>query len=569
MGRLLMHKPQRRSAIRIMSKLIVLIKPLLPVMALAVAAGVLGFLCAIFIPIISSHTAGAVLEAHTSKIPSESLMRIAPLLRKTVIALLSLAILRGVLHCIEQYCNHYIAFKLLALIRHNVFTALRKLAPAKLEGKDKGNLISLITIDIELLEVFYAHTISPIIIAVLTSLGMLIFIGSYSLSAAGVALAAYCTVGIIIPLHNGKKTADTGMAFRNAFGNLTSFALEALRGLDEIIQYNAADSLKKKLADQSALLAGHGAFLSEREAVQRAQTHAAVLIFGCIQLILAVMLCQNGSISFSDAVVVTVALMSSFGPVLALAQLSNNLHQTLASGERVLSLLEETPLIAEIPGSGAMQEFTGVQAEHIGFAYDDEPILSGYSAAIQPHMITGIHGASGSGKSTLLKLMMRFWDIQSGKLLVSGEPINMIPTQQLRDTEGYVTQESHLFKGTIAGNIKLGKPEASMEEVIAAAKKASIHEFISALPSGYDTPVGELGETLSGGERQRIGLARAFLHDAPLLLLDEPTSNVDALNEKIILKSLKEAASGKTVVLVSHRRSTLNIADTILTMEKP
>ena len=560
-----MNTSKRRSALTIMGSLITLVRPLLPVMVIAITAGVLGFLCAIFITILGGE---AVIAAIYDKVPIAIRKTFFGLsLKQIAIAIIILGVLRGALHYGEQYCNHYIAFKLLAIIRHKVFTVLRKLAPAKLEGKDKGNLISLITIDIELLEVFYAHTISPIVIAVLTSLCMLIFLGSRSLIAVPVALAGYITVGVIIPLRNGKRTSEQGLAFRTEFGNLNSFVLEALRGLEEIIQYGAGERIRTELRQRSDNLGKGGEYLSTQEARQRIETNTAILFFTFAQLFLSIVLFRQGSIDFAAAVGITLGMSASCGPVLALAQLSNNLHQTLASGDRILSLLEEQPLVEEIPADGKPRSFEGAAADHIDFSYGNERILHDYSAVIQKDSITGIHGASGSGKSTLLKLLMRFWEVQKGAIRISGEDIKTVPTGALRAMESCVTQESQLFKGTIADNIKIGKLDASEEEVIAAAQKASIHDFITTLPDGYNTPVGELGDTLSGGEKQRIGLARAFLHDAPLLLLDEPTSNLDALNERIILKSLKESGAGKTVVLVSHRKSTLNIADAVINIE--
>lgn len=561
-----MNTPQRRSALTIMRSLITLVRPLLPVMLIAITAGVLGFLCAIFITILGGE---AVIAALHDKLPIAIGKPFFCLsLKQITTALIILAVLRGALRYGEQYCNHYIAFKLLAIIRHKVFSVLRKLAPAKLEGKDKGNLISLITTDIELLEVFYAHTISPIIIAVLTSVCMLIFLGSRSLIAVPVALTGYITVGVIIPLRNGKRTSEQGLTFRTEFGNLNSFVLEALRGLEEIIQYGTGDRIRTELRLRSEHLGQNGEYLSVQESKQRVETNTAIQLFTFAQLFLSIILFRQGNIDFAAVVGITLGMSASFGPVLALAQLSNNLHQTLASGDRILNLLEEQPLVEEIPADGKPRSFEGAAADHIDFSYGNEQILHDYSAAIQKDRITGIHGASGSGKSTLLKLLMRFWEVQKGAIRISDEDIKLIPTGALRAMEACVTQESQLFKGTIADNIKIGKSNASEEEVIAAAQKASIHDFITTLPNGYNTPVGELGDTLSGGEKQRIGLARAFLHAAPLLLLDEPTSNLDALNERIILKSLKESGAGKTVVLVSHRTSTLNIADTVITLQQ-
>ena len=537
-----------------------LVKPLAHIMTAAVLLGTLGYLCAIFLTITAGH--GVLLAMKGQRVT------------KYLIILVVLAVMRGILHYAEQYCNHFIAFKLLAIIRHKVFAALRKLCPAKLEGRDKGNLISIITTDIELLEVFYAHTISPIAIATLTSIIMVIFIGRYHWLAGVLALAAYLIVGVAIPMWNGKRGSQKGMEFRTNFGELNSFVLDSLRGLDETIQYGQGEKRKEQMSERSKNLAGMQESLSKMEGSQRSFTNMVILLASFGMLALTIWLYDKGAMGFEGILTCTIAMMGSFGPVVALSSLSNNLNQTLASGERVLSLLEETPLVEEIPGdvetSGVESmeyEFKGAEAENVTFAYGEEVILDNYSLKLQPGKITGIHGASGSGKSTLLKLLMRFWDVQDGSVSVDGTDVRKIPTKHLRDMESYVTQETHLFHDSIANNIAIAKPGASREEIMEAAKKASIHDFIMTLPKGYDTEVGELGDTLSGGEKQRIGIARAFLHECPLILLDEPTSNLDSLNEGIILKSLKESAKKKTVVLVSHRVSTMNVADVVYEME--
>ena len=487
-------------------------------------------------------------------------------LRNLFIALIVMAVMRGILHYGEQYCNHFIAFKLLAIIRHKVFAALRKLCPAKLEGRDKGNLISVITSDIELLEVFYAHTISPIAIAVLTSLVMVLFIGRFSLPAAVLALAGYLTVGAVIPLYFGSRGAGRGMEFRNGFGELNSFILDSLRGLDETIQYGQGEKRRREMEERSDRLGGVQKGLNRLEASQRSVTNLVILVFSFAMLFLMIVLRQEGSVSYTGMLVGTIAMMGSFGPVTALASLSNNLNQTLASGERVLSILEEAPQVEEVEGAEKVS-FTDAEADSVDFSYEEEQILKDYSIKIPKGKVVGIHGASGSGKSTLLKLLMRFWDVQGGQVRISGRDVRGINTSDLRSMEAYVTQETCLFHDSIANNIAVGKPGASREEIMEAAEKASIHDFIMTLPKGYDTEVGELGDTLSGGEKQRIGIARAFLHDAPFVLLDEPTSNLDSLNEGIILKSLKEGKGDKTVLLVSHRKSTMNLADIVYEMD--
>ena len=567
---------KRRSAIQIMGSLIGLVKPLLHIMLAAIILGTLGYLCAIFLTILAGQVIvhGLLTGAAGMTVPVDNMWLVFTPVKTIITVMIVIAVLRGILHYMEQYCNHFIAFKLLAIIRNKVFAALRKLCPAKLEERDKGNLISIITTDIELLEVFYAHTISPIAIATLTSIIMVIFIGRYHWLAGLLALAAYLIVGVAIPMWNGKRGSQKGMEFRTNFGELNSFVLDSLRGLDETIQYGQGEKRKEQMSERSRNLAGMQEDLSKMEGSQRSFTNMVILLASFGMLALTIWLYAKGEMGFEGILTCTIAMMGSFGPVVALSSLSNNLNQTLASGERVLSLLEETPLVEEIPGdvetSGAESKehgFTGAEAENVTFAYGEEVILDNYSLKLQPGKITGIHGASGSGKSTLLKLLMRFWDVQDGSVSVDGTDVRKIPTKHLRDMESYVTQETHLFHDSIANNIAIAKPGASREEIMEAAKKASIHDFIMTLPKGYDTEVGELGDTLSGGEKQRIGIARAFLHECPLILLDEPTSNLDSLNEGIILKSLKESAEKKTVVLVSHRVSTMNVADVVYEME--
>lgn len=562
-----MNKTNRRSAIQIMGQLIGLVKPLLIFMITAILLGTVGYLCAIFLTILAGQVlAHGLIPQLFFRIKNPRLV-FMPV--KTVLTIMIvIALLRGILHYLEQYCNHYIAFRLLAIIRHKVFEALQKLCPAKLESRDKGNLISIITTDIELLEVFYAHTISPICIAFLTSLFMVLFIGHYHYLAGSLALIAYIIVGVIIPVINGKLGSAEGMTFRNNFGELNSFVLDSLRGLDETIQYNQGEERKQEIIERSKQLAKQQEYLSYREGAQRSITNTVILLASFGMLFLTLFLYLNHELGFEVIITCTLSMMGSFGPVVALSSLSNSLNQTLASGERVLSLLEEKPLVEEVEGDKETNDsFKGATLKHVTFSYDDETILDDYSLKLEPGKITGIHGVSGSGKSTILKLLMRFWDVNQGSITVDEEEIKQIPTKHLRNMESYVTQETHLFHDSIANNIAIAKKDATREEIMEAAKKASIHDFIMALPKGYDTEVGELGDTLSGGEKQRIGIARAFLHDAPMILMDEPTSNLDSLNEGIILKSLKESSKQKTIVLVSHRVSTMNIADTVYEMK--
>lgn len=545
---------KRRSGIRIMGQLIGLVKPLFHVMTAAVILGVAGYLCAIFLTVFAGMALLNVLGIDRS----------IPLITLFVI-LAAAAVLRGILHYGEQACNHYIAFKLLALIRHKVFAALRRLCPAKLDGRDKGNLISIITSDIELLEVFYAHTISPIAIAVIVCVITEAVFFRYHWMTGVFALAGYLAVGLIIPLWNSSRGADKGMEFRTEFGDLNSFILDSLRGLDETIQYGQGKLRSAQIDERSRRLDAKQKYMKELEGAQRGMTNVLILLFSFGMLFLSTWLVMKGQMEFEGGFLCTILMMGSFGPVTALSSLSNNLMQTLASGERVLSIMEEEPVVDETEGEEA-GAFGDISCGNLDFAYDDEQILKDYSIEIPEGSRIGIHGKSGSGKSTLLKLIMRFYDPDQGSIRIHGRDLKKINTDELRNMESYVTQETCLFHDSIANNIAVAKPGASRQEIEEAAKKASLHEFIMSLPNGYDTPVGELGDTLSGGERQRIGIARAFLHDAPLMLLDEPTSNLDSLNEGIVLKSLRESCRDKTMVIVSHRESTMAAAQKVYEM---
>lgn len=537
----------RRSGIKIMAELIGLIAPLIHIMILAIITGVLGFLCAIFITILGGY---AIIDFINSN----------SYLNNIFILIFIIAILRGFFHYIEQLSNHYIAFKLLALIRDKIFIALRRLSPAKLEGRDKGNLIALITSDIELLEVFYAHTISPIAIGILTSIIMTIFIGSFNIILGIIAFLGYLTVGFFIPYFSSKYGKKDGMEYRDNFGKLNSYFLDSLWGIKEILQFGFGEKRNKEIENKTDDLMNINKKLKNYEGIIGGLTNSVILIFTLAILIISYLTAKDGDLK--NIIIPVIAMASSFGPVIALSNLSNNLFFTLASGERVLNLLSEKPIVEEVY-NGKDLEFDGAECKNIYFDYGGEEILKDYNLNIETNKIIGIKGKSGSGKSTLLKLLMRFWDIKSGALKISKTDIKEINTNALRNTESYTTQDTSIFKDTIENNIKIADYNATREEVIDACQKASLHDFIMTLPKNYDTEVGELGDTLSGGEKQRISIARSFLHKAPFILLDEPTSNLDSLNEAIILKSIKDNRENRTVILVSHRESTLNIADKI------
>lgn len=540
--------------IRLMARMSLLAKPLAPYMLLAVFFGVTGFLCAIYIPYFS-----ALLISHIAIQAPDFPVKVF------FILMIVFAVLRGILHYAEQACNHYIAFRLLAILRDKVFTVLRKLAPAKLEGRDKGNLIYLITSDIEALEVFYAHTISPILIAIITCIILLTEFYKMHVMFFVIALCGYLFCGLILPWIITKLGKQQGKQSREGFGELSSYTLETLRGLQDILQYRIGEERLHMMSKKSEELHDVQKRLKLHEGNTTMVSNIIVTSFTFLMLVCGSYLYMQGAISFTSVIMSTVLMVSSFGPVLALANLSNNLLITMASARRVLGLLDEEEVVKEITGK---QHSTAgdIEINNLTFAYDEEEILKDINANFKKGSIIGIHGKSGSGKSTLLKLIMRFWNAPSNSILINGRSVDDINTKDLRDMQSFVTQETVLFHDSIFNNIIIAKLDASVDEVENACKKAGIHDFIMSLPQGYATKVAELGDSLSGGEKQRIAIARAFLHDSPCILLDEPTSNLDALNEAIILKSLREQKD-KTILLVSHRPGTMRIADSVLTID--
>lgn len=549
------EKENRRSGFAVMAGLIGMIKPLLPVMVVAILMGCVGNLMATFITVLGGY--GMLSIAGLYEGLSLSVIF-------TMVVLFAVA--RGILRYAEQASNHYIAFKLLARIRHQIFAALRRLAPAKLDGSKKGNLISIITSDIELLEVFYAHTISPIAIAVITSVFMVVFIGRIHPGLGVLALCFYLVVGLIIPVANGRRGGEKGQEYRNSFGELNTCVLDNLYGLEETLQYGQQKKRMAQMREYTSHLEQVNEQLKKDANGQQVVTDGVILFAGILMAAVAGHLAGAGSIRGYEAVIAVIAMASSFGPTAALSALSNNLHHTLASGNRVLDILAEEPIVEDVT-DGATACEGDIRCEKIGFSYAGmEDVLKDFSAVFAKNRIHGILGKSGCGKSTLLKLLMRFYETEKGTVYYGSENVNRINTTALRSNISYVTQETFLFHDTIESNIKVAKEDATREEVMEAAKKASIHDFIMTLPEGYDTKLSELGDSISGGEKQRIGIARAFLHDADIIFLDEPTSNIDSLNEGIILKSLEKEKENKTILMVSHRKSTMGIVDDMLAM---
>ena len=546
----------RKNGFLVMWQLLALVKPLAHIMAFTITMGTLGFLSAIFIMVLGamglSHLLG--FEGHLN-------------FTQILTALIALAVARGILRYLEQMSGHYIAFKLLALLRDKVFSALRRLAFVKLQDKQAGQLVSLVTNDIELLEVFYAHTIAPIMIAFFTSVILVAVFAHISAWFALVALIAYLCIGVVLPIITTKLAREDGRKYRELVGEMNDFFLDSVRGMKEIQLFGYAKQRLNEIQQRSQAIDGAFRKIKDQEAKVRVYTEIAVSVFNIIILFTGLILFSLDKLDFAGFLVGVILLMSSYGPVIALSNLSSNLLQTLASGERVLSLLAEQPALKDVENAVNLTDVSDIAVENLDFAYGEEQILSGINLQLAKGQILGIHGRSGSGKSTLLKLLMRFYDPQQGQIRINGEPLANINTASLRDNMAYITQQTYIFNDTIEENIRLAHRSATQEQIIEAAKQASIHDFIMSLPEGYQTKMTELGGNLSDGEKQRIGIARAFLHNAPIILLDEPTSNLDSLNEAIILQSLRNVKADKLIVLVSHRQSTMAICDQVIGIE--
>ncbi|WP_439294124.1 thiol reductant ABC exporter subunit CydC [Lonepinella sp. BR2882] len=546
----------RKNGFIIMWHLLKLVTPLAHIMSFTIIMGTLGFLAAIFIIVLGAiglvNLAGFATHFTFSQI---------------LTALIVLAIARGILRYLEQMSGHYIAFKLLALLRDKVFTALRRLAFDKLQQKQSGQLLSLVTNDIELLEVFYAHTIAPIAIAILTSAILLMVFGAISVWFVLIALLAYLTIGFILPTITTAMARDEGRKYRELVGEMNDYFLDSIRGMKEIQLFGYEDQRLAQINQRSQAIDQAFFRIKAQESKVRAYTEIAVSLFNMLILATGLILFYYQQIDFSGLLIAVILLMSSYGPVIALSNLSNNLLQTLASGERVLGLLHEKPVLDDVKCGVNLAEIEQINVTGLNFAYADEQILSNINLSLNKGQILGIHGRSGSGKSTLLKLLMRFYDPQSGHIQINGIDLTQINTQSLRENMAYITQQTYIFNESIYENITMAKRHASQQQVIEAAKKASIHDFIMSLPEGYETKITELGNSLSDGEKQRIGIARAFLHNAPIILLDEPTSNLDSLNEAMVLQALLKVKQDKLIVLVSHRTSTMQICDQVIHIE--
>ena len=543
----------RRSGAKIMASLILLLGSLSYIMVLAIINGSVGFFCAMGVTIF-----GAVGVA-------KALGEVVALSYGSIIALtIGCGVLRGILRYFEQYSNHYIAFRLLAVLRDKIFGALRTLCPAKLESKQKGSIIAMITSDIETLEVFYAHTISPICIAVLVSTAVFLFVGFVSSwYLALVALIGFLTIGIVVPLISSGKLKESGVKYRAEFASFSAYFLDSIKGIKDIVLNNAGREREKEVNKRSDGL------LKETKKMKHNITRAGsaieltVSVFVLITLAVGILLVRSDMLPLGRMIIGMVTVFSSFGPVIAVASLPGNLTQTFAGGDRVLNLLSEKPAVEEIV-NGNDFDYTKLDVKDLSFSYDNQTdVLKNIKMHAEKGEIVGIVGDSGCGKSTFLKLLLRFWERDYGEINYDDIDIDKINTNSLLKNVTMVSQSTYLFEETIEDNLRIAKTDATREEIENACKMASVHDFIMTLPDGYKTQVGTLGDNFSAGEKQRIGLARAFLRGSELILLDEPTSNVDSINEGIILKALKEQKNKKSIILVSHRESTMAIADKV------
>ncbi len=531
---------KKRSSLSIMVSLVVLMESMLLPMIAAILLGTLGHLAAISIPVLGSLILYSFSQGESVQLYT--------------ILLIASGVLRGFLRYGEQSLNHYIAFKLLAKIRHEVFKKLRTLAPAKLDEKDRGQIIATVTKDVELLEVFYAHTLSPIAIAVLVSVIMLTFIVSFAGMYAIISLVSYLLVGAVLPMIVYKYGGQSADLKRASTSEINARLLEMSNSYESIMEYDADKKSLDSIISLNSEIHNAQRRLSHYTGINRVLTELSVIGGAVMYLVLA------QGIGLSALIVVTVAHLSSFGPLISLSNLSSDLVHTFAAGRRVLDLLDEEPVIQSY-GSHTINDKSTVSVENISFAYVDEDVLNDVSIQFKPGTIYGIEGASGSGKSTLLKLIMRYWDSQNGSIRFDSTSIADITNDSLRSYESSMSQTTEIMTGTIYHNIASVNANATKEDVVEAAKKASIHDFIMSLPEGYQTLVDKKSSFLSAGERQRLALARMFCHDGEMFILDEPTSNIDSLNEALILKSLYASSKDKLVVLVSHRPSTLTIAN--------
>ncbi|EPU1804819.1 amino acid ABC transporter ATP-binding/permease protein [Listeria monocytogenes] len=520
------------------------VKPLRGKMILAILLGIISNLSVILISLIGAYGILAVILAQP----------LNPY--KWLFVMVGCGVLRGVARYLEQYLNHDIAFRLLAIIRERIFSTLRKLGPARLSGKKSGDLITAITSDVEALEVFFAHTISPVFIALGTTIVTVGFLGMYDTGLASILLLGQILVGVVLPMISYKRNKKIGTAYQTEFVGLNQAVMENIASLQDIFQFKLGEARLANLTDRGEKL--NKQYQKRLRQGSELQILGEWVLIGTATLILV--LGSFWQLPLETILIGTVLSLSSFGSVLALNALGTALLTTFASGKRLYALTEEKPVVT-FNGLLELSDFESAELNKVRFSHDGkQAILSGLSLDLPKGKWLGIGGESGSGKSTLVKMLMRYWD-PDGEVNLNNQPLPKITESSLHQMEGVMEQSTFLFEDTIGNNIRLGKKAATLDEVKEAARKAAIDKWIEILPEGYDTKIGGQARNLSDGERQRIGLARLFLHDAPLLLLDEPTSNLDYINEQAILNTLRSEIQDKTVLVISHRKTTLDLAE--------
>ncbi|EBF5159151.1 TPA: ABC transporter ATP-binding protein [Listeria monocytogenes] len=520
------------------------VKPLRGKMILAILLGIISNLSVILISLIGAYGILAVILAQP----------LNPY--KWLFVMVGCGVLRGVARYLEQYLNHDIAFRLLAIIRERIFSTLRKLGPARLSGKKSGDLITAITSDVEALEVFFAHTISPVFIALGTTIVTVGFLGMYDTGLALILLLGQILVGVVLPMISYKRNKKIGTAYQTEFVGLNQAVMENIASLQDIFQFKLGEARLANLTDRGEKL--NKQYQKRLRQGSELQILGEWVLIGTATLILV--LGSFWQLPLETILIGTVLSLSSFGSALALNALGTALLTTFASGKRLFALTEEKPVVT-FNGPLELTDFERAELNKVCFSHDGkQAILSELSLDLPKGKWLGIGGESGSGKSTLVKLLMRYWD-PDGEVNLNNQPLPKITESSLHQIEGVMEQSTFLFEDTIGNNIRLGKKAATLDEVKKAARKAAIDKWIETLPEGYDTKIGGQARNLSDGERQRIGLARLFLHDAPLLLLDEPTSNLDYINEQAILNTLRSEIQDKTVLVISHRKTTLDLAE--------
>lgn len=532
-----------------------LVKPLSLHMIFAVSFGLLGHVFATLIPGLGVYYFGKIYIGEIIN------------LKTVLIILITLAILRSIFKYTEQLFNHYVAFKTLAIIRDLVFKSLRRLCPAKMDTKNKGQLISIITADIELLEVFYAHTISPVLIAFFHTLVFFIILYKIHWKYALCLLVFHIVLGIIIPTLTQKIGERLGDNQRRNLSNLNLSILESLKGIKEVINFSMQHERMKEVDSLTRDLNRSSKKLSNNMGNNFATSSTIILIANIVFILVGARLYMAGEVNFLNLIFPISIFISSFGPTSALASLGNNLVLTFACGKRVMSLLREAPAVDEVTNKNEVI-YDQIDLTDVEFSYDDTELIKDFNLSAKLNQVVGLEGKSGCGKSTVLKLIMRFFDPKEGKISLNKINLKDINSRNLRNNISYVAQESHLFKGTIRENLLVANESATENDLIEATKKANIYDFIMSLDHGLDTKIVKEKALLSTGQIQRLALARMFLRDSKLYILDEPTANIDAYNEGIILKSLYEEKDDKTIFISSHRKSTLRICDEVINMQR-